>query len=158
MNVSITRKNRKFFFRMFDSRLSYRQIKDKYRWQAIKRLETDVQQDDILVIKELVEKYQGFFGKIIRVKGMRFIIIYFNKEEDLTKAIDESVKTHDAEFGLWIKKEVDYIDENGELKEHDGRVRNQYKSSKSSSYKEEWEQQSGPSRRPAPSRLHKQWR
>uniref|UniRef100_U9SJ80 Uncharacterized protein n=2 Tax=Rhizophagus irregularis TaxID=588596 RepID=U9SJ80_RHIID len=102
---------------MFDSRLSYRNVKEKFRWQAVKRLDSDVQKDDVLVIKEYIKTYKAFFGKIIRVKGTRFIILYFIKEMDLMNAINESIKNNDLGQSLWIKKECDYIDENGELQE-----------------------------------------
>ncbi|PKY53550.1 hypothetical protein RhiirA4_499236 [Rhizophagus irregularis] len=156
--VSLTRKNRTSFLRMFDSRLSYGQIKDKFRWQATKRLESDVQQDDILVIKDFVKTYHGFFGKIIRVKGIRFIILYFNKELDLMNAINESIKLNDIGHGLWIKKQSDFIDDKGELQEFIGGPNYQNKASRSNGVRMEWEQQSGTSTHFAPSRIHKQWR
>ncbi|GBC20766.2 kinase-like domain-containing protein [Rhizophagus irregularis DAOM 181602=DAOM 197198] len=117
VNVPLTRNGRQYFIRMFDSRLSYRNVKEKFRWQAVKRLDSDVQKDDVLVIKEYIKTYKAFFGKIIRVKGTRFIILYFIKEMDLMNAINESIKNNDLGQSLWIKKECDYIDENGELQE-----------------------------------------
>ncbi|CAB4414703.1 unnamed protein product [Rhizophagus irregularis] len=90
---------------MFDSRLTYKEVKDKFCWQAIKRLDVDIQNDDIKVIKDFVKDYHAFFGKIIRVKGMKFIILYFNKESQLMSAIDESTKKYDLGLGLWIKKQ-----------------------------------------------------
>ncbi|PKC05756.1 hypothetical protein RhiirA5_420499 [Rhizophagus irregularis] len=46
VNVSLTRNGRQYFIRMFDSRLSYREIKEKFHWQAVKRLEVDAPKDD----------------------------------------------------------------------------------------------------------------
>ncbi|PKY28709.1 hypothetical protein RhiirB3_481815 [Rhizophagus irregularis] len=158
VNVSLTRKNRTSFLRMFDSHLSYGQIKDKFRWQATKRLESDAQQDDILVIKDFVKTYYGFFGKIIRVKGIRYIILYFNKELDLMNAINESVKLNDIRHGLWIKKQSDFIDDKGELQEFIGGPNYQNKASRSNNVQMEWEQQSGTSTHFASSRIHKQWK
>ncbi|PKK57078.1 hypothetical protein RhiirC2_798703 [Rhizophagus irregularis] len=34
IKVSITKGERNYFFRMVDSRLTYHQVKDKFRWQA----------------------------------------------------------------------------------------------------------------------------
>ncbi|EXX54587.1 uncharacterized protein OCT59_020922 [Rhizophagus irregularis] len=102
---------------MADSHLPYSKFKEKFHWQALKRLEVDIQDDDILVIKEMVKAFHAFFGKIIRVKGKRFIILYFNKQSDLMSAINKSIKIYDIGRGLWIKKENDYIDDNGELQE-----------------------------------------
>ncbi|PKC53490.1 hypothetical protein RhiirA1_171065 [Rhizophagus irregularis] len=117
VNVSITRKNRTFFLRMFDSKMSYAQIKDKFRWQACKELGGDIQQDDVSVIKEYVKIYRGFFGKVIRVSGLRFLILYFRNESDLRVAISSSIEIHDIGCGLWIKKPDDYIDDSGKLQE-----------------------------------------
>uniref|UniRef100_U9THS8 Uncharacterized protein n=1 Tax=Rhizophagus irregularis (strain DAOM 181602 / DAOM 197198 / MUCL 43194) TaxID=747089 RepID=U9THS8_RHIID len=90
VNVSLTRNNdRTYFIRMFDSHLPYKMVK----------------------------AFHAFFGKIIRVKGKRFIILYFNKQSDLMSAINKSIETSDIGRGLWIKKENDYIDDNGELQE-----------------------------------------
>ncbi|PKY50064.1 hypothetical protein RhiirA4_529321 [Rhizophagus irregularis] len=158
VNVSLTRNNRQFFIRMFDSRLTYREVKDKFRWQAIKRLETDIQSDDVQVIKEFVKGYNAFFGKIIRVKGMRFIIVYFNKESQLMSAINESTKKYDIGHGLWIKKQDDFIDDNGDLQEINGRLNNWNKTSRSSGSRMDWEQQSGMCTHAGPSRTNKQWR
>uniref|UniRef100_U9SFC7 Uncharacterized protein n=1 Tax=Rhizophagus irregularis (strain DAOM 181602 / DAOM 197198 / MUCL 43194) TaxID=747089 RepID=U9SFC7_RHIID len=94
--------------KMFSSRLSYSDIKDKFHWQAVKRLELDVQHDDTTVIKDMVKTFHAFFGKIIRVKGMRFIILYFNTETHLMNAINESAKINDISQGLWLKKKRFY--------------------------------------------------
>ncbi|PKY51127.1 hypothetical protein RhiirA4_467977 [Rhizophagus irregularis] len=107
-------------------------IKDKFHWQASKRLENDVQHDDILVIKDFVKTYHAFFGKIIRL--------------------------HDIGYGLWMKKQNDFIDDKGELQEFTGRSNYQNKASRSNGFQMEWEQQSGTSTHFAPSRMHKQWR
>ncbi|PKC02486.1 hypothetical protein RhiirA5_425173 [Rhizophagus irregularis] len=48
---------------------------------------------------------------------MRFIILYFNKEIDLMNAINASIENDDLGNGLWIKKQYDYIDDNGDLQE-----------------------------------------
>ncbi|CAB4376256.1 unnamed protein product [Rhizophagus irregularis] len=73
-------------------------------------------------------------------------------------AINESIKINDLEQGLWIKKESDYIDENRELQELNRRSDYKRDASRSNSFRMEWEQQSGPSTRIAPSRRHNQWR
>ncbi|PKY30011.1 hypothetical protein RhiirB3_446895 [Rhizophagus irregularis] len=158
VNVSLTRNNdRTYFIRMFDSHLPYSKFKEKFRWQALKRLDDDVQDDDISVIKGMVKAFHAFFRKIIRVKGKRFIILYFNKQSDLMSAINKSIETSDIGRGLWIKKENDYIDENGELQE--GNRRYFYKSYAPRQYgfPREWEQQDFSNRHSAPSRRHNQW-
>ncbi|CAB4383859.1 unnamed protein product [Rhizophagus irregularis] len=88
---------------------------------------------------------------------MRFIILYFNKELDLMNAINESIKLHDIGHGLWIKKQTDFIDDNGELKEFIRRTDYQNMASSSNGASMEW-QQSGSSSNFIPSRTQKQWR
>ncbi|CAG8744902.1 19034_t:CDS:2 [Rhizophagus irregularis] len=65
--------------------------------------------------------------------------------------------TSDIGRGLWIKKENDYIDDNGELQE--GNRRYFYKSYAPRQYgfRREWEQQDFSYRHSAPSRRHNQW-
>ncbi|PKK72196.1 hypothetical protein RhiirC2_777483 [Rhizophagus irregularis] len=158
VNVSLTRDNeRTYFIRMFDSHLSYGKIKDKFRWQAIKRLKSDVQKDDILVIKDMVKTFHAFFGKIIRVKGMRFIILYFNTESDLMTAINKSIHISDIGSGLLIKKENDYINENGELQEGNRRSNYKNNASRSNGFRMEWEQQGGSYTHSALSKRHNKW-
>ncbi|EXX76799.1 uncharacterized protein OCT59_015515 [Rhizophagus irregularis] len=161
VNVLLTRNNdRTYFIRMFDSRLSYSKVKDKFRWQAIKRLENGVQNDDILVIKDMVKTFHVFFGKIIRVKGMRFIILYFNTESDLMTAINKSIQRFDMGSGLLIKKEDDYISESGELREVNRRFAYfTYKNnaSRSNGFRMEWKQQGSSSTHSTLSRRHNKW-
>jgi hypothetical protein len=70
---SITKNGQNFFFRIFYSRLTYHQVRNKFCWQAKKRLEDDNMDKDSLAIKEYVNKYR-FFGKIVRVNKVRHII------------------------------------------------------------------------------------
>uniref|UniRef100_U9TT54 Uncharacterized protein n=1 Tax=Rhizophagus irregularis (strain DAOM 181602 / DAOM 197198 / MUCL 43194) TaxID=747089 RepID=U9TT54_RHIID len=118
VNVSLPRKNRTYFIRMFDSCLQYAEIKHKFRWQAVKRItDSETQYDDVNIIKDFVKTYRGFFGKIIRVKGIRFLILYFNKEKELLNAITESMKVYNIGQEFLLKKENDCIDENGDIQE-----------------------------------------
>ncbi|PKB95052.1 hypothetical protein RhiirA5_437465 [Rhizophagus irregularis] len=92
-------------------------IKDKFHWQASKQLGEDIQQDDCSIIKDYVKIYRAFFEKVIRVNGMRFLILYFHRESDLMIEINTSIEIHDIGCGLWIKKLNDYIDKSGNLQE-----------------------------------------
>ncbi|PKK60152.1 hypothetical protein RhiirC2_762046 [Rhizophagus irregularis] len=73
-------------------------------------------------------------------------------------AINESIKINDLGKGLWIKKESDYIDENGDLQELNRRSDYKRDASRLNSFHMEWEQQSGPSTCFTLSRRHNQWR
>ncbi|PKK63451.1 hypothetical protein RhiirC2_869753 [Rhizophagus irregularis] len=144
---------------MFDSHLPYGKVKEKFRWQTIKSLETDMQNDDILVIKDMVKTFHAFFGKIIRVKGKRFIILYFKTELDLMMALNKSTQESDIGSGLLLKKENDYINGSGELQEIEFDRRSVYKNyaSRSNSFRMEWEQQGVLYAHSAPSRRHNKW-
>ncbi|PKY55699.1 hypothetical protein RhiirA4_475341, partial [Rhizophagus irregularis] len=65
---------------------------------------------------------------------------------------------YDLGLGLWIKKQDDFIDDNGDLQEVKGRSDNWNKASRSSGSRMDWEQQSGVYTHASPSRTHKQWR
>ncbi|GET66537.1 hypothetical protein GLOIN_2v1771116 [Rhizophagus irregularis DAOM 181602=DAOM 197198] len=52
---------------MFDSRLTPREIKEKFSWQACKKLANDVEGNGGTIIKDNIEKYGDCFGKIIRI-------------------------------------------------------------------------------------------
>ncbi|PKY49307.1 hypothetical protein RhiirA4_465238 [Rhizophagus irregularis] len=149
VNVSLTRNNRRFFIRMFDSRLSYKEVKAKFRWQAIKRLENNMQEDDSEIIKNFVKEYRAFLEKYL-------------EESQLMTAINESIKDHDIGHGLWIKKHDDFIDANGDLQEKNGRINdwndNRNNTSCASDYRMEREQQNGRYYHAAPSRFYRQWR
>ncbi|PKY58995.1 hypothetical protein RhiirA4_481387 [Rhizophagus irregularis] len=154
VNVSLTRNGRIYFLRMFDSRLSYDEIKRKFRWQACKQIEQDSDRDDITLIKDFVKTYRAFYGKIVRVKGKRFIILYFNKEDDLMKAVTDSLKVYDLELALLIKRESDFINDKGELQGRDERSNSERKLSRSNSLWAEREQQGEASTSLAPQRRH----
>ncbi|PKY56689.1 hypothetical protein RhiirA4_477158 [Rhizophagus irregularis] len=83
----------------------FTKVKAKFRWQASKRLEDNAPDDDNLVIKDLVNRYNAFFGKI-ELMG---------REMDLTSAIANSTECNDVGYRLILKNQDDYIDDNGEL-------------------------------------------
>ncbi|CAB4382033.1 unnamed protein product [Rhizophagus irregularis] len=78
---------------MFDSRWSYAEIKNTFRWQVCKRLEEDNQQDDCAVIR--------YLQKLM--------------ELPLEKLLELAI--YKVGLELLIKKENDFIDDTGELKE-----------------------------------------
>jgi hypothetical protein len=63
VNVAITKGDRQYFLRMFDSNLTYMQIKEKFRWQAFKRIDDSDKRLDGNIIKDLVKIHSGFFWK-----------------------------------------------------------------------------------------------
>ncbi|CAB4387516.1 unnamed protein product [Rhizophagus irregularis] len=102
----------------------------------IRNLEADIIAKERIIL-EKSEANNILWGKIKALE---------EKEENLTRK------------GLWIKKESDYIDENGDVQELNRRSDYKRDASRLNSFRMEWEQQSGPSTRSAPSRRHNQWR
>ncbi|PKC05099.1 hypothetical protein RhiirA5_421354 [Rhizophagus irregularis] len=70
-NILVTRKRCEYFFRMFDSKLSPRDIKDMYSWQAVKKVKIDNEKSDDIIIKEHVRTYGGHYSKIIRINKIK---------------------------------------------------------------------------------------
>ncbi|CAB4399018.1 unnamed protein product [Rhizophagus irregularis] len=102
----------------------------------IRNLEADIIAKERIIL-EKSEANNILWGKIKALE---------EKEENLTRK------------GLWIKKESDYIDENGDVQELNRRSDYKRDASRLNSFCMEWEQQSGPSTRFALSRRHNQWR
>ncbi|UZO03870.1 uncharacterized protein OCT59_024271 [Rhizophagus irregularis] len=94
---------------MFDSRLTYHQMRNKFCWQASKRIADDNSKVDSLIIKEYVNKYTAFFGKIVRVCKARHIILYFKGENALRNATGGSWRCEDYGIGLQVKEQDDFI-------------------------------------------------
>ncbi|CAB4430987.1 unnamed protein product [Rhizophagus irregularis] len=99
---------------MLDSKLSPRDIKDMYSWQAVKRAKIDNEKSDDIIIKEHVRTYGGHFSKIIRINKVIYSNI-FNNENDLMKAIYDSAIKDDLGLGLRIKTQDNIISKNGSL-------------------------------------------
>ncbi|PKY30523.1 hypothetical protein RhiirB3_447646 [Rhizophagus irregularis] len=108
---------------MFDSNLTYMQIKEKFRWQAFKRIEDRDKRADVDIIKSLVKGYKAFFGKMIRVKKRRFVILYFHNWISCLYELRESAKKDTNGSELRHKSENNLIDEDGNLYEKTGRIK-----------------------------------
>lgn len=63
---------------MFDSKLTIREINKRSCWQAIKKITIDNGANNEAIIKEYIKKYGG---KVIRIKTIKYILIYFNNEK-----------------------------------------------------------------------------
>ncbi|CAB5370649.1 unnamed protein product [Rhizophagus irregularis] len=98
------------------------QIKEKFRWQAFKRIEDRDKRADVDIIKSLVKGYKAFFGKMIRVKKRRFVILYFHNWISCLYELRESAKKDTNGSELRHKSENNLIDEDGNLYEKTGRI------------------------------------
>ncbi|PKB93411.1 hypothetical protein RhiirA5_441356 [Rhizophagus irregularis] len=112
-NIAVTKNERKYFCRMFDAKLDTKKIKERYNWQAYKKLD-DKEKDilDFTLIKDYIGKYGGNFAKVIKINKIKFILIYFN-EKDLLQAIYRSTMDEDMGKGLQMKGQEELIGMNG---------------------------------------------
>ncbi|CAB4424246.1 unnamed protein product [Rhizophagus irregularis] len=63
-NITIIRNGRQYFFRMFDPDLSPQELRNRYGWQACKKISIERNATDGEIFKENITKYGGFFGKM----------------------------------------------------------------------------------------------
>lgn len=68
------------------------------------------------------------------------IILYFNKEVDLMSAITKSMRNNEIGKELQLKKQDDYIDEYGNLKDKIRRTHDKNFTSRTSGCSMEWRQ------------------
>ncbi|PKY58618.1 hypothetical protein RhiirA4_480687 [Rhizophagus irregularis] len=92
---------------MFDAKLDASAIKKRYEWQAYRKLdskETELKEHEI--IKKYNAKFGGHFAKVIKINKINYILIYFNNENDLLKAIyNSTMEEDDINRGLKIKSQ-----------------------------------------------------
>ncbi|PKK67467.1 hypothetical protein RhiirC2_783471 [Rhizophagus irregularis] len=100
-NITIFRNSHQYYFIMFDSDLMTQELKGKYRSEVL----------NSEIIKENIKKYGGFFGKIIRVNKIKYILIYFNNENDMMKGMNDDIGS-----GLQLKSQDELIRKNGGFK------------------------------------------
>jgi hypothetical protein len=118
----VIQKNERYYFLMFDAKLSATAIKKRYEWQAYKKLDdTENKKTEHVLLKLYNLKYGGHFSKVIKVNKNKYILMYFNNESDLLKVIYKS--TMDEEVigkGLQIKAQDELIGEEGTYKKSFG--------------------------------------
>uniref|UniRef100_U9TW16 Uncharacterized protein n=1 Tax=Rhizophagus irregularis (strain DAOM 181602 / DAOM 197198 / MUCL 43194) TaxID=747089 RepID=U9TW16_RHIID len=100
-NILVTRKGREYFFRMFDSKLSPRDIKDMYSWQAVKKVKIDNEKSDDIIIKEHVRTYEDDLGPGLPIETQDKIISKNGSLEngELQRRQKFSVKGKEVETG-----------------------------------------------------------
>ncbi|PKY55033.1 hypothetical protein RhiirA4_474229 [Rhizophagus irregularis] len=97
---------------MFDAKLTASDIKKRYEWQAYRKLnEEENKNKDYDVLKTNKLKYGGHFSKIIKVNKIKYILMLFNNENDLLKAIYKSTMDESLGEGLKIKSQDELIGE-----------------------------------------------
>ncbi|PKK67296.1 hypothetical protein RhiirC2_835706, partial [Rhizophagus irregularis] len=131
-NIAITRNDRTYFFRMFDVKLNATAIKKRYEWQAYKKIDNvdDLKKKDEEIIKEYIKIFGGHFAKIIKINKIKYILMYFNNENELLKRfIGPRWKTI-WEKAFKIKGQDELIGEEGVYKKRFGinRVKRKRKS------------------------------
>ncbi|CAB4431328.1 unnamed protein product [Rhizophagus irregularis] len=120
-NIALTRNDRTYFFRMFDAKLDASAIKRRYEWQAYKKLDKEeLDQKDEKIIKDYNAALGGHFAKVIKINKIKYILMYFNNENDLLKAIYRSTMEEDLGKGLKIKLQDELIGDEGTYKRRSG--------------------------------------
>ncbi|PKK78108.1 hypothetical protein RhiirC2_770579 [Rhizophagus irregularis] len=101
---------------MFDTKISSRNIKKRYSYQAVKKLnDQENEKNEYTIIKDCIKKYDGHrhFAKIIKINTVKYILMYFNNEQELFKATYDSAMNKDLSKGLQIKKQIELIGKDG---------------------------------------------
>uniref|UniRef100_U9U557 Uncharacterized protein n=1 Tax=Rhizophagus irregularis (strain DAOM 181602 / DAOM 197198 / MUCL 43194) TaxID=747089 RepID=U9U557_RHIID len=94
---------------MFDTKISSRNIKKRYSYQAVKKLnDQENEKNEYTIIKDCIKKYDGHrhFAKIIKINTVKYILMYFNDEQELFKATYDSAMNKDLN-ALTSKEVVD---------------------------------------------------
>ncbi|CAB5370320.1 unnamed protein product [Rhizophagus irregularis] len=101
-----------WFSRWFPEYMKLSDIRERFKYTAYKEVKADLKD---LTDEEILEFYKGhgdwFYGKIIFIKGKKFIYVYFANENKLEHAVTESLGQGLQE--AWIfpqkKKNFDYF-------------------------------------------------
>ncbi|CAB4432617.1 unnamed protein product [Rhizophagus irregularis] len=120
-NIAIKKNDLFYYFRMFDAKMSPADIKKRYEWQAYKKYNELPGMPEYKALKTINTQYEGHFSKIIKINKIKYVLIYFNNEKDLLKAIYKStMEETNMENGLKIKSQDELISENGTYKKRFG--------------------------------------
>jgi hypothetical protein len=92
---------------MFDDKLLSNEIRRQFSWQAVKKISEDNEQLDHEIIKDTIKNYGGFFAKIIKLNKKKYILVYFNNEKDMMKAIYDSTINEKMGESLQLDELID---------------------------------------------------
>ncbi|PKC56590.1 hypothetical protein RhiirA1_473777 [Rhizophagus irregularis] len=96
-------------------------IKRRYEWQAYRKLDIEeLEKKDEEIIKNYNATFGGHFAKVIKINKFKYILIYFNNENDLLNAIYRSTMVEDLGKGLKIKLQDELIGDKGTYKRKTG--------------------------------------
>uniref|UniRef100_U9U762 Uncharacterized protein n=1 Tax=Rhizophagus irregularis (strain DAOM 181602 / DAOM 197198 / MUCL 43194) TaxID=747089 RepID=U9U762_RHIID len=65
------------------------------------------------LVNQKLKKYGGHFAKIIKINKIKYILIYFNNENDMLQAIYRSTMDEDIGKGLQTKSQKELIGKDG---------------------------------------------
>ncbi|GET67162.1 hypothetical protein GLOIN_2v1771116 [Rhizophagus irregularis DAOM 181602=DAOM 197198] len=68
------------------------------------------------IIVEHIEKYGGHFGKVIRINKIKYILIYFNNENEMMNTIYKSAMEDKLGAGFQIKSQDELIMNDGKFR------------------------------------------
>ncbi|PKC02625.1 hypothetical protein RhiirA5_424985 [Rhizophagus irregularis] len=117
-NIAIKKNNDQFYyFRMFDVKMSATDIKKRYEWQAYKKIpKVYLEKKDFEVTKAFNLKFGGHFSNYIKINKIKYILIYFNNENDTLNTIYKSNMEDNIGEGFKLKSQDELIGENGMYK------------------------------------------
>ncbi|PKB96402.1 hypothetical protein RhiirA5_471372, partial [Rhizophagus irregularis] len=115
-SINIQMNDKMYWFRWFPEYMKLSDIRERFKYTAYKEVKADLKN---LTDEEILEFYKGhgdwFYGKIIFIKGKKFIYVYFANENKLEQAVTESLGQGIQE--AWIfpqkKKNFDYFISSG---------------------------------------------
>ncbi|PKY57008.1 hypothetical protein RhiirA4_428672 [Rhizophagus irregularis] len=112
-NITIIRNGCQYFFRMFDSDLSPQELRNRYGWQACKKISIESNATTVELLKKILRNMKDV-SEVIRINKIRYILIYFNNENEIN-AIYKSGMEDDMGLGIQLKSQDELIGKDGSL-------------------------------------------
>ncbi|UZO23287.1 uncharacterized protein OCT59_015631 [Rhizophagus irregularis] len=98
-----------WFSRWFPEYMKLSDIRERFKYTAYKEVKADLKD---LTDEEILEFYKGhgdwFYGKIIFIKGKKFIYVYFANENKLEHAVTESLGQGLQEAWIFPQKKKEF--------------------------------------------------
>lgn len=114
VNIVVKWKSRKYFWRIFDANMHAQEIRNRFRWQAIKKLDDDATKENhVSIIEKYKVQYNCCFAKVIKVCKTNYILLYFNNKNSMMKVIYDSTTKDELGKGLQIKSQDELLGRDG---------------------------------------------
>ncbi|PKY57462.1 hypothetical protein RhiirA4_478540 [Rhizophagus irregularis] len=97
---------------MFDSDLSPQELRNRYGWQACKKISIESNATTVELLKKILRNMKDV-SEVIRINKIRYILIYFNNENEIN-AIYKSGMEDDMGLGIQLKSQDELIGKDDE--------------------------------------------